>query len=141
MSVHYIPKGHHAVAPYFVVKSVHRLIDFLTSSFRAEVLSKLQLPNGRIIHSEIKIGDSVIIAGEREPAMKLSTHLYVKDIDEAYARCLKAGGKSIHEPTNHPYGDRGAGVEDPEGNIWWISTHVEDVSEAEIIRRMSQPRA
>src|SRR4051812_4595690 len=129
MSVHFIPKGHHSIAPYFVVKSVHNLIDFLTTAFGAEVLTKMKLPDGRIAHAEIKIGDSIVMAGEREPAMKLSTHLYLRDVDEAYARCIKAGGKSLGEPTTHPYGDRGAGVEDPEGNIWWISTHVEDVPE------------
>ena len=47
-------------------------------------------------------------------------------------------GKSLNAPTDHPYGDRGAGVEDPEGNVWWISTHIEDVAEDEILRRMSQ---
>ena len=138
MSVHYIPKGHHSIAPYFVVKNVHSLIDWLTSSFGAETLVKMELPDGRIQHCEIKIGDSIIMAGQREPAMKLATHLYLKDVDAAYERCLKAGGKSLYAPVTHPYGDRGAGVEDPEGNIWWISTHVEDVSEAEIIRRMSK---
>jgi PhnB protein len=140
MSVHYIPKDHHSIAPYFVVKSVHSLIDFLTSSFGAEVVSKMQMPDGRIAHAEIKIGDSLIMAGERPDSMKNCTHLYLKDVDAAYDRCLKAGGKSLAAPTTHPYGDRGAGVEDPEGNVWWISTHVEDVSEAEVIRRMSQKK-
>ena len=138
MSVHYIPKNHHTVEPFFIVKSVHNLIDWLTSSFGAEVLSKLELPDGRLAHAEIKIGDSIIMAGERPIPMKLSTHIYLRDVDDAYNRCLKAGGKSINPPTTHPYGDRSAGVEDPEGNIWWIGTHVEDVSEDEIIRRMSQ---
>lgn len=138
MSVHYIPKGHHAIAPYFVVKSVHSLIDFLTTAFGAEVMRKLQVPDGRIAHAEIKIGDSLIMAGEREPAMKLNTHIYVKDVDATYERCLKAGGKSLSAPVNHPYGDRGAGVEDPQGNIWWIATHVEEVSDAEVLRRFGK---
>ena len=137
MSVHYIPKDHHSISPYFVVKNVHRLIDWLTSSFGAEVMVKIETPDRQVRHAEIKIGDSRIMAGQREPAMKLCTHLYLKDVDEAYARCLHTGGKSISPPTDHPYGDRGAGVEDPEGNVWWISTHVEDVSEEEIVRRMS----
>lgn len=138
MSVHYIPKGHHTVAPYFIVSNVHNLIDFLTSAFDAEVLSKMEIPGRGIVHCEIKIGDSIFMAGQREQVMKLSTHLYLRDVDEAYKRAIRAGGKSLGEPTNHPYGDRGAGVEDPQGNIWWISTHIEDVSEAEIIRRMSK---
>lgn len=138
MSVHYIPKGHHSIAPYFIVKNVHSLIDWLTSSFGAETLVKMEMPSGKIQHAEIKVGDSIIMAGQRDEAMKLATHLYLKDVDAAYERCLKAGGKSLYPPVTHPYGDRGAGVEDPEGNIWWISTHVEDVSEDEIIRRMSK---
>ena len=120
------------------MKSAHRLIDWLTSSFGAEVISKMEMPDGRVAHCEVKIGDSLVMIGEREPGMKLSTHLYLKDVDEAFARAVKAGGKVLNAPVDHPYGDRGAGVEDPEGNIWWISTHIEDVSEAEIIRRMSK---
>lgn len=139
MSVHYIPKGHHAVEPYFRVKNVHRLIDFLTTAFSAEVMMKLEVPERGFMHCEIQIGDSRLMAGQREDAMKLSMHIYVQDVDSAYARALHAGGKSIHAPMDMPYGDRSAGVEDPEGNVWWIATHIEDVSEAEILRRLRKP--
>ena len=94
------------------------------------------LPDGRIQHCEIRIGDSIIMAGQRADATKLTTHLYLEDVDRTYARCLEAGGKSLYAPVTQPYGDRGAGIEDPEGNTWWISTHVEDVSDEELVRRM-----
>ncbi len=56
-------------------------------------------------------------------------------MDALYKRAVAAGGKSLREPTNEAYGDRCSGVEDPQGNQWWIGTHVEDVSPEEIKRR------
>jgi uncharacterized glyoxalase superfamily protein PhnB len=64
-------------------------------------------------------------------------YVYVKDVDATYRRAIEAGGKSLREPTNEFYGDRGCGVEDSSGNYWWIATHVEDVSPEEMQRRMA----
>jgi hypothetical protein len=62
-------------------------------------------------------------------------HLYLPDVDAAYRAALDAGAESLMEPTDFFYGDRGAGVKDAAGNIWWISTHIEDVPHDEIARR------
>jgi uncharacterized glyoxalase superfamily protein PhnB len=64
-------------------------------------------------------------------------YLYVPDTDATYQAGLAAGGVSVMEPSDQFYGDRNAGVRDPWGNHWWIATHIEDVDEAEIQRRMA----
>jgi len=71
-------------------------------------------------------------SGKNFPAM---LHLYLEDVDGVYRRALQAGAKSVREPADQPYGDRSGGVEDAFGNQWWISTHVEDVTSAEMEQR------
>jgi uncharacterized glyoxalase superfamily protein PhnB len=65
-------------------------------------------------------------------------HLYVDDVDKTYRQAIEAGAKSLREPKDEFYGDRAGGVEDPTGNRWWISTHVEDVPPDELRRRMQE---
>jgi uncharacterized glyoxalase superfamily protein PhnB len=62
-------------------------------------------------------------------------YLYVDDIDATYARALKAGGESLEEPQEMPYGDRRAMVKDPGGNIWQIATHNKERFEAFLKQR------
>ena len=82
-------------------------------------------PDGVIVHAKIKIGDSIIemseARGEFQP-MPSAFHLYVPDVDSVYRRAIEAGGKSMGEPTDQPYGERSAGVIDPGGNTWYIAT-------------------
>ena len=121
------PSNHNAVSPYLLVKDVKALIDFLCSTFSATELSRKAAPDGSIKHAEIQIDDSVVMMGERPDggvSVVCSTHVYVPDVDECYSKALAAGGSGISEPKDQPYGDRTAGVKDPEGNIWWIGTHL-----------------
>ena len=76
-------------------------------------------------------------ASDKWPEKLGSIHLYVPDSDATYRAAIEAGGRSLYAPTTHFYGDRSAGVEDPSGLTWWISTHVEDVSPEEMERRMA----
>jgi hypothetical protein len=70
--------------------------------------------------------------GKQFPGM---LYLYLEDVDAVYQRAIQAGGKSLSEPANRPYGDRYGGVEDAFGNQWWISSHVEVVTSEELERR------
>jgi uncharacterized glyoxalase superfamily protein PhnB len=80
-------------------------------------------------------------AGPENPAMPAMIHLYVDDCDATYERALAAGGTSVRDPENQFYGDRSAGVRDSTGNLWWIATHVEDVSEDEMAKRIEEATA
>jgi uncharacterized glyoxalase superfamily protein PhnB len=138
MPVKPIPDGYRTVTPYLVVPGVARLIEFLKQSFDAEEIHRFPGPGGRVMHAEVRIGDSIVMMGEPSgevqpiPAM---LHLYVPDADAAYHRALKAGATSVREPADQFYGDRSAGVRDPCGNQWWVATHIEDVSPEEMQRR------
>ena len=70
--------------------------------------------------------------------MQSMVHLYVPNVDAVYQRAVAAGGKSFMEPTDQFYGDRGAGVKDHSGSAWYIATHIEDVSMAELKKRADE---
>ena len=143
MAVDPIPAGHHTVTPYLLVADAGRLIDFMKRAFGAVEKGRHDTPDGKIMHAEVQIGDSHVMlgdaGGEWQP-MPCMLHLWVPDTDAVYANAIEAGGKSLREPSNQFYGDRSAGVLDEAGNQWWISTHVEDVSEAEMAKRMKEQR-
>ena len=140
MAVSPVPPGYHSVTPYLVVADGEGLLGFLRDAFQAEECSRTVRPDGSIANAEVRIGDSmVMVAQAREPWKPMPTgfYLYVSDTDATYATALAAGGASLLEPADQFYGDRNAGVQDPWGNNWWIATHIEDVDEAEIQRRMA----
>ena len=141
MSVKPIPDGYHTVTPFLLVKDAKKLIEFLKEAFGATEKSCHQLPDGKIMHAELHMGDSIIMMGEandRWPPVPCMLYLYVEDVDSVYKKAVQAGGRSLREPTTEFYGDRSAGVLDLEGNQWWIATHVEDVSDEEMKRRQEK---
>jgi PhnB protein len=135
-----VPDGYHTVTPYLVVEDAGKLIEFLTAAFGAKVRSSHKRPDGKVAHAEVGIGDSIIMLGSAQGDAKPMTtalYMYVPDCDTLYRRALAAGGISIGEPKDQFYGDRHGGVKDPCGNTWWIATHIEDVSEQELMRRIA----
>jgi len=138
MPVKPIPDGHHTVTPYLIVPDAAGQIVFLERAFDAKEVGRFPGPDGRIMHAEVRIGDSVVmmgeVAGARKP-MPAVLHVYALDTDALYKRALQAGATSIREPADQFYGDRSAGVRDAAGNEWWIATHIEDVSLDEMKRR------
>ena len=139
MPMRRIPEGYHTVTPYLTVRGVARLIDFLKQAFGAEEkVPPMKQPDGRIMHAEVRIGDSIVMMGEptdQSQQMPASIHLYVDDTDSTYQRALQAGAASLREPEDQFYGDRMAGVKDPSGNQWWIATPKEDVPAQELRKR------
>ena len=141
MAVHPVPEGFHTVTPYLIVDNAPELIEFLAVAFGAEEVHRTTLPDGRVMHAQVQIGDSMVMMGESMegfPATPASLYLYVPDVDAVYRTAIKAGGASIMEPADQFYGDRNAGVVGPAGNKWWIGTHIEDVAPAEMERRLAQ---
>ena len=139
MPVKPVPEGYHTATPYLVVKGADKTIEFLKKAFGAEpAFEPMTRPDGKIMHADLKIGDSHIMLSEatdQHPAMQSMVHLYVPNVDAVYQRAVAAGGKSFQEPKDQFYGDRGAGVKDPSGCVWYIATHIEDVSTAELKKR------
>lgn len=124
------------------MNEVGELVRFVTRAFGASETHRLDRPDGSIMHVEVRIGDSVVMMGEPMGdfgPMPTSLYLYVEDCDSVYERAIGANGISVMEPTNmYHAGERYGGVRDPSGNIWWIATHVEDVSPEEQARRAAQ---
>ncbi len=146
-SKHPIPKGFHSVTPTLTVRNAAEAIEFYKKALAAEELVRMQGPDGKISHAEIKIGDSIVFIGEEMPNMGNRSpqtlgaatgglHIYVEDVDKAFARAVAAGGKVTMPVTNMFWGDRYGTFHDPFGHAWGIGTHIEDVSEEELERRM-----
>ncbi len=98
----------------------------MRQAFGAEEVFRANLPDGSIMHAEVRIGDSLVEladGGGRWQPRPAAIHLYVGDADATYARALRAGATSLIAPTDMPYGDREGDVKDPLGNHWYIGTH------------------
>jgi len=134
-----IPEGYSTVTPYLCVVEAAKLIEFLKQAFAAEVIVRMDGPDGSVMHAEVKIGDSIVMMGQvpAERATRAMLHLYVTDADATYKKALAAGATSVREMADQFYGDRSGGVRDAFGNDWHIATHVEDVSPEEMKRRMA----
>jgi PhnB protein len=122
------PEGYHSVTPYLQVRDATRLIQFLKEAFGAQEI--FRVPRGdEIAHAQLKIEGSMIEVADaidKYQPNPTAIWLFVKDSDAVYARALKAGATSLHEPTDQEYGDREASVKDPFGNHWYIGTHRAD---------------
>jgi PhnB protein len=141
MPVKPVPDDYRKVTPMLVVDDATRLIDFIKKAFGAEERLRIPMPDNKIGHCELTLGDSVIMVADGSPQFpavgKGDLHLFVEDCDATYRTAVAAGGVSEMEPADQFYGDRSAVVRDPLGNRWSIATHVEDVSTEETMRRMS----
>jgi len=139
-----IPEGYHSVAPYLVVRNAAGAIEFYKQALGATEVSRLRMPDGKIGHAEIQIGDSRIMLsdefpeyGNRSPeafgGSPVIVHLYVEDVDALAARVSAAGVPVTVE--DRDYGDRSGGFTDPFGHMWSISTHKEDMTAEEYRKR------
>ena len=136
-----IPEGYTTVTPYLIVRDVKAQLDFVTAAFGAVVHTKLQMPDGSIGHCDVSINGAHIMMGQAGPQhreMPTMLHLYVEDCDALHASALAAGGTPDMPVADQFYGDRGGSVKDGNGNVWWISTHKEDLSEAQIRQRAAE---
>ncbi len=149
MTVKPIPDGYHTVTPYIIVDGAAAALDFYKKAFGAEELDRHLGPGGKIMHAEMKIGDSRLMLADEFPEMgalspktlkgtPFGLCLYVKDSDALFNRAVGAGAKVERPIQNQFYGDRSGTVIDPFGHKWTISTHVEDVSPAEMKKRMDE---
>jgi PhnB protein len=146
MSVKPIPEGYHSVSPYITVQDSAKAIDFYKRAFGATEHSRMQGPDGRMVHAEIKIGDSMIMLADETPMNEskspqsvggttVNLFLYVTDVDSVYNRAVSAGAKAVAQPQDMFWGDRYGKLTDPFGHSWSLATHKEDVSHDEMKKR------
>ena len=141
-----VPERYHTVTPNLVCLDAARAIDFYKNVFGATELVRMPGPDGKIMHAELKIGDSIIFVNDtmsktvpRGPEAGTSNpaylHVYVPDVDAVFNRAV-SGGARVEMPVQDMFwGDRYGKLTDPFGQQWGIATHKEDVSAEEVARR------
>jgi PhnB protein len=148
MPVKPVPEGYHTVTPYLIVTGGAKAIEFYKRALGATERLRLEGPEGKIGHAEIEIGDSVIMLADEFPEIGAKSPqsiggtpvgicLYVENVDARFEQAVKAGAKIERPLQDQFYGDRSGTVIDPFGHKWTIATHIEDVSEEELSRRMA----
>jgi len=146
-AVSWMPKGYHVINVYLAVDGAAAAIDFYKAAFGARERMRMEMGPGKIGHAELEMGDSVLMLADESAEFdfhgpksrggsSVTISLYVKDVDAVVAAAVKAGAAVRRPAKDEFYGDRTATLEDPFGHIWHVATHKEDVSEAEMVRRM-----
>jgi PhnB protein len=146
------PDEYHSVTPYLACKSADASIQWYEKAFDAKEIMRLPMPDGGVAHAEIQIGDSRIMLSDEIPsfgnksaqslgASPVAFMIYVDDVDKAFAKAIEAGATVKRPVENQFYGDRTGTLVDPFGYQWSLGTHIEDVNEDEMMRRMAAMRA
>ena len=146
-----IPDGYHTVTPYIYVNGAANAIEFYKKAFGAEEVMRFPGPGGKIMHAEVKIGDSIVMLADEFPEMgvkspgayggsPVSMAIYVADVDARFNQAVTAGAKAVRAVKDQFYGDRSGTLTDPFGHTWTIATHMEDVSMEEVNRRMASQK-
>ncbi len=140
MAVKPIPEGFRALTPYLMVNDLQASIDFMKAAFGAREAGVFHGPDGKPMHASLSFGDCMVMAGQAMPgheAMKIMLFVYTADADKLFAQAQAAGGTQLQPVSDQPWGDRAGAIRDGEGNVWWIATHKEDLSDAQIAERMA----
>ena len=146
MAVKPVPDGYHTITPYIIVKGAGQALDFYKKAFGATELFRMPGPDGKIMHAEMRIGDSPVMLADECPEMgataplpegktSVTLHLYVDNVDAFVDRAVSAGAKVTRPIANQFYGDRSCGLQCPFGHSWYVATHVEDVPPDELNKR------
>lgn len=141
-----IPKGYATVTSYLIVDNAAQAIDFYKQAFAAKVGMLMHSPSGKVMHAELKIGDSKIMLADESPEMNAlspkalkgsatALHMYVKNVDKVLSSAVNAGAELVRPAADMYYGDRIGTVVDPFGHKWSIATHIEDVTPAQMRKR------
>ncbi|HVV50191.1 MAG TPA: VOC family protein [Polyangia bacterium] len=142
-----VPDGYHTITPVLTLNDTAAAIDWYKKAFGAEELGRNAGPDGKIMHAEIRIGDSRIMMSD--PIMDgkgpkeyggspASIWIYVADADALYHRAVAAGAKSTMPIGDQFWGDRFGAVTDPFGYRWSFATRTEDLSPDEIQIRQAE---
>ncbi|MFZ4738877.1 MAG: VOC family protein [Bradymonadia bacterium] len=122
------PANYTSVSPYLITRGARGTITFLTQAFGAEEIRSFADEAGRIMHSEVRLDDTVLMiadsAGAEWPALESHVHVYVRDVDATYRKALEAGAESVQVPVRKQDEDKRGGVKDAGGTTWWIATKV-----------------
>jgi PhnB protein len=149
MAVKPIPEGYHTLTPFLTVRDAIRAIEFYKQAFGAEERGIAKGPDGKVMHAELKIGDSIIMLSDEFPdfgavsplssgGAGMGLHIYVDNVDGAFDRAVKAGAQVEMPVSDQFWGDRYGKLKDPFGHKWSIATHTKDMSQDEMKHAMDE---
>ncbi len=149
MPVNPIPDNYPQVIPYLTVDGAAEAIDFYVSVLGAKERVRMPGSDGKIGHAELEIGRGMVMLSDEFPDMggkspktvggtPVTVMTYVEDVDAVFERALSAGATERRPLENQFYGDRSGQFEDPYGHLWYVASHVEDVSEEEMAKRSAE---
>jgi PhnB protein len=140
-----VPEGFRTITPHVTVKGAAEYVEFLKRAFGAEERDRMPGPDGRLMHAEVRIGDSVLMLSDHFPEFggppiaegywPVVLHLYVPDADALFARAVEAGCQVTMPLADQFWGDRYGQVKDPSGFNWAIATHKEELTPEEMEAR------
>ena len=140
------PSGYHTLTPALTVRDGKAAVAFYQRAFGATVRHVMDMPDGKVMHAELQIGDSVVMLSDEFPdwgavspqtigGTGSSLSIYVDDVDAVFAQAVAAGATAQHPVADQFWGDRMGSLFDPFGHRWMIATRVEEVSPEETARR------
>jgi len=153
MAVKPIPDGYHTITPALTIRDCARAIEFYKQAFGAKQRGDVAKgPDGKVMHAELQIGDSVIMMSDEFPeygtlspqstgGSSVQLHIYLDNVDTAFDRAVKAGATVTMPVADQFWGDRYGTMKDPFGHKWSIATHVKDMSEDDMRRAMDEMMA
>lgn len=142
-----VPEGYHTITPVLTLDNAAQTIDWYKKALGAEEISRSLGPDGKIMHAELKVGNSRIMVNDVLMGMKgpqafggspASLWLYVDNSDAAFDRAVKAGAKVQMPIADQFWGDRAGSIADPAGYSWWIATRKEDLTQSEMQQRAAE---
>ena len=144
-----IPAGYYTLTPYLVCRGAAKAIEFYKKAFDAKEKVRMPAPDGSVAHAELKIGNSIVMLGDENPAMGATApetvggtatglFIYTANVDKAYAKAIAAGAKAEQPPTDMFWGDRYAKFSDPFGHKWSFATHVKDLTPEQMQTAMKE---
>ena len=150
MAVDPIPAGYPRVTPYLCCRGAADAIEFYKSVFSAT--ERMRMPGDSpdtVGHAELEIGTGMVMIADEFPdhgflspqtigGTPVTVHLYVEDADAVFARALALGAIEARPLEDQFYGDRLGQFTDPWGHRWSVASHIEEVSEEEMGRRMAE---
>jgi len=152
MPVKPIPEGYHTLTPFLTVRNAVKAIEFYKQAFGAQERGVAKDPTGKVMHAEVKIGDSIIMLSDEFPEFgslspesggspSMGLHIYIENVDQAFDRAVKAGAKVEMPVMDQFWGDRYGKLKDPFGHKWSIATHTKDMSADEMKHAMDDAMA
>jgi PhnB protein len=145
-TVNPIPEDYPRVIPYLSVDGAADAIAFYATVFGATERVRMDGPDGKVGHAELQIGESVVMLADTFPEMggkspktiggtPVTIMVYVEDVDACFDRAIDNGATATRKVEDQFYGDRAGQFEDPFGHVWFVASHVEDVSPEEMAKR------